>query len=163
MDKHFLEFWGNFLINVAKGQRQLEDMSKWITQGLKGSEDLATMFRKFYGLDRFVEGSPDYLKTCKTAEKDFFKSFQDYLNLFGVVSLQEHLALVKRYEVLKEKVATQEETISHLRMLLDEKGAGQAEVFKGFQDLVERQSEQFQNLMKGFSGIFKNGLPTEEK
>jgi len=28
MDRHFLEFWGNFLIKAAKGQKQLEDMSR---------------------------------------------------------------------------------------------------------------------------------------
>lgn len=163
MDRHFLEFWGNYLINVAEGQRKLEEMTEWITQGFKGFEELTAMFRRFYGLDRILEDSPDYLNTCKRAEKDFLKSFQDYLNLFGVVSLQEHLALVKKYEELKEKVATQEETINHLRMLLEEKGAGQAEVFKGFQDLVEKQGEEFRDLMKGFSGLFREGLPTEEE
>jgi hypothetical protein len=37
MDRHFLEFWGNFLINAAKGQKQMEDMSKWMQQGFEGS------------------------------------------------------------------------------------------------------------------------------
>ncbi len=163
MDRHFLEFWGNYLINVAKGQRKLEEMTEWITQGFKGFEDLTAMFRRFYGLDRILEGSPDYPKRCKRAEKDFLHSLQDYLKLFGVVSLQEHLALVKKYEELKEKVATQEETVNNLRMLLEEKGVGQAEVFKGFQDLVEKQGQEFQDLIKGFSRLFKEGPSTEEK
>jgi hypothetical protein len=160
MDKQFLEFWGNLLINAAKGQKQMEDMAKWITQGLKGIEDLTAMFRKFYGLDRLSEGSPDYQEMWKRAEKDFQKSFQDYLNLFGVVSKQEHLALVRKYEELKEKVANQEETIKHLRMLLDEKGMDQGEVvIKGFQQLVKKQTEQFQEFMKGLGKSFEKDPP----
>jgi hypothetical protein len=48
MDKYFLEFWGNFLINTAKGQKQMEDMSKWMQQGFEGFDELTGMFRKFW-------------------------------------------------------------------------------------------------------------------
>ena len=126
MDKQFLEFWGNFLLSAAKGQRQLEEMAKWINQGFSGFEDLNAMFRKFYGLDRLTEKSPDYLKTSEKAEADFRKSLVDYLSLFGVVPRQAHLMLVEKYERLKKKVAAQEETIRHLRMLLQEKEVDQA-------------------------------------
>ena len=149
MDRHFLEFWGNFLINAAKGQKQMEDMAKWMTQGLQGFEDLTAMFRKFYGLDRLSESAPDDVKTWEKAAKDFQKSFQDYLNLFGVVPRHEHLELVKKYEALKKKVAEQEEAIKHLRMLVVAKGADLGEIVKGYQDLVEKQTDQFQKLMEG--------------
>ena len=154
MDKHFLEFWGNFLINAAKGQKQLEDMARWMTQGLKGFEDLTAMFRKFYGLDRTPESAPGYVKTWEKAAKDFQKSFQDYLNLFGVVPRQEHLELVKKYEALKEKVTAQEETINRLRMLLEAKGADLGKIVKGYQDLVEKQIDQFEKLMGGLGESF---------
>ena len=149
MDRHFLEFWGNFLINAAKGQKQIEDVAKWMTQGLKGFEDLTAMFRKFYGLDRLSEGAPDYVKTWEKAAKDFQKSFRDYLDLFGVVPRQEHLELVKKHETLKNKVADLEETIKHLRMLMGNKGADLGEIVKGYQDLVKKQTDQFQRLMEG--------------
>ena len=149
MDRHFLEFWGNFLINAAKGQKQMEDVAKWMTQGLKGFEDLTAMFRKFYGLDRLSERAPDYAKTWEKAAKDFQKSFNDYLDLFGVVPKQEHLELTKKYETLKKKVADLEETIKHLRMLMGNKGADLGEIVKGYQDLVKKQADQFQRLMEG--------------
>ena len=49
MDRHFLEFWGNFLVNAAKEQKRLEDLSNWMQQGFKfkGFDDLTEMFRKF--------------------------------------------------------------------------------------------------------------------
>ncbi len=80
----------------------------------------------------------------------------------GVVPKDEHLTLIKKYEALKEKVAAQEETIKHLRMLLEEKGTGQGDMIRGFQDLVKKQTEQFQELMKDFSHSFEKDSPTEE-
>jgi len=121
MDRHFLEFWGNFLINAAKGQKQLEDISKWMQQGFEGFDELTGMFKKFYGLEHMEKNTPAYMETWKKASENFQKSFKDYLRLMGVVSKDEHLTLVKKYEELKEKVAAQEETINNLRMLLEEK------------------------------------------
>ena len=156
MDTHFLEFWGNFLINAAKGQKQLEDMSKWMQQGFKGFDELTAMFTKFYGLEHMGKDSPDYMATWKKASEDFIKSFKEYLSLMGVVPKEEHLALVKKYEELKEKVASQEETIKHLRMLLGEKMAGaQGDVVKGFQEIIEKQSKEFQETMETFDRFFK--------
>lgn len=150
MDRHFLELWGNFLINAAKGQKQIEDLTQWIKQGFGGFEELNAIFRKSYGLSSVNEESPDATKAWKKATDDFQESLKDFLDLMGVVSKDEHLKLVGKYEDLKKKAADQEETIKHLRMLLDEKGVARGEVPKGFQDLIKKQTDQFQDLMKGF-------------
>ena len=156
MDKHFLEFWGNFLINAAKGQKQMEDMSKWMQQGFEGFDELTAMFKKFYGLEHMEKDTPIYMETWKQASENFQESFKDYLRLMGVVPKDEHLALVKKYEELKEKVADQEETIKHLRMLLEEKKVEiQGELVQGFQEIIEKQSEQFQETMETLSRFFK--------
>jgi hypothetical protein len=156
MDRHFLEFWGNFLINVAKGQKQMEDMSKWMQQGFEGFDELTGMFKKFYGLEHMEKDTPTYMETWKQASENFQKSFKDYLRLMGVVPKDEHLALVKKYEELKEKVAAQEETIKHLRMLLEEKKVEtQGELVQGFQEIIEKQNEQFQETMETLSKFFK--------
>jgi NCAIR mutase (PurE)-related protein len=74
----------------------------------------------------------------------------------GVVPKDEHLALVKKYEELKEKVAAQEETINNLRMLLEEKKVEtQGELVQGFQEIIEKQSQQFQETMETLSCFFK--------
>ena len=156
MDRHFLEFWGNFLINAAKGQKQMEDISKWMQQDFEGFDELTGMFKKFYGLEHMEKDTPAYMETWKEASEKFQESFKDYLRLMGVVPKDEHLALVKKYEELKEKVAAQEETINNLRMLLEEKKAEtQGEFVKGFQEILEKQSEQFQETMETFSTLFK--------
>jgi len=156
LDKQFLEFWGHFLINAAKSQKQLEEMDKWLNKGLTGFEDFTAMFRKFYGLNGLQEGTTEYLKTWENAANSLQKSYKEYLNLMGMVPRNEHLALIKKYEDLKQEVADQAETIKHLRMLLNARGADdQAEVIKSFQDLMNKQSKQFQELTENFGRFFQ--------
>lgn len=163
MDSNFMEFLGNVLSNMAKGQRQMEEMAQWIRQGFKGFEDLTTVFRKAYGLDRLSQDDPEYLKVWKEAEKEFRKSFGEYLGLFGVVPQEEHLELVRKYEKLKKKVAIQEETIENLQKLLRGKGIDYQNVTKDFQELMEKQTEQFQKVMEGFSQFFNAATSPDEK
>ena len=152
MDKNFMEFWGNFLLSAAKGQRQLDEMARWIDQGFSGLEDLDDMFRQSYRMD---SERPDYPETLKKAEADFRKSFKDYLSLFGVVPRNEHLELLKKHEELKEKVAAQEETIRQLQTLLEGKGVDQEKVITGFEKMIAEQNEQFRELMQSFSKFYK--------
>ena len=156
MDRNFMEFWGNLLINAAKQQKQLEDLAKWMQQGFKGFDEWTAMFNKFYGLEQLKKDTPAYSKTWEAASEKFLNSFKDYLYLMGMVPKNEHLALVKKYEELKLKVADQEETINHLRMLLEEKKAeSQEELVQGFQDLIDKQSKKFQETMETFGSFFK--------
>lgn len=156
MDKHFLEFWGNFLINTAKEKQRMEDLSKWMQQGFKGFDELTAMFNKFYGLEQMERGTPAYMETWKKASKNFLQSFNDCIGLMGMVPRDRHLVLIKKYEELKTKVATQEETINHLRLLLEEKKTESQEVLvQGFQDLIEKQSKQFQESMETFGSFFQ--------
>jgi BMFP domain-containing protein YqiC len=155
MDRHFLEFWGHSLLLAAKSQKQLEDLAKWLPRGFFNLQDFTTLFQKAYGLEQVEQNHPDYLKIWKKAEENFRESFQDYLNLLGAVPREEYLALAERYEKLKEKVAQQEETIRQLKILLEEKGMGLAVANLEFQELIKRQGDQFQELLKGFGEVVK--------
>jgi hypothetical protein len=156
VDKHFLEFWGNVLINAAKEQKRMEDLSKWMQQGFKGFDEFTEMFKKFYGLEHMEKDTPAYMDVWEKASENFLNSFKDYLNLMGMVSKEEHLTLIKKYEKLKEKAAAQEETINHLKLLLEEKKTEtQEELVQGFHDLIEKQSNQFQKTMETFGSLFK--------
>ncbi|MGA8181133.1 MAG: hypothetical protein WB792_13810 [Desulfobacterales bacterium] len=156
MDQHFLEFWGNFLIDAAKQQKRLADMTQWMQQGFKGFEELTAMFNKCYGLDHLEKNTPAYMETWKSASENFLKSYNDAVGLMGMVTINEHLALVKKFEELKEKAATQEETINRLRLRLEEKKTeSQEELVQGFQDLIEKQGKQFQEAMAAFGSFFK--------
>lgn len=156
MDRHFLEFWGNFLLQAAKGQKQLEDLAKWTQSGLSNWGDFTTLFRQAYGLEQVKQESPDYQQIWKKAEEDFRDSFRDYLSLLGVVPREEYAELARKYAELKEKVAEQEETIKLLRTLLSDKGLDYAVVTLEFQKLMEKQNNQFEELMQGVGEALKS-------
>ena len=155
MDRHFLEFLGSFFLNAAKGQKQLEDMTQWISRGFSGFDELTNMFRKFYGMDGLSLASPDYAKAWEKASENFKKSYHEWLNLMSVVPKSEYQTLEKKCEALEEKVATQDEAIQHLRNLLSEKGVPYADAVQGFTEMMEKQGLQFQELMDSVGKAFK--------
>jgi len=166
MDEKFLEFWGNFLLSAAQGRKQTDYMFRWMRNGFPNLEkpsadqqspdfqDLARMFRKFYGLSSLSPDSDQYRKTSETAMYDFQKSFKEYLTLMGIVSQQEHLALVEKYENLKTRCAEQEETIKHLKMLLSTKSTSHKQMSSHFENMVKTQGELFRKMMTDFGQYF---------
>jgi len=157
MDKQFLEFWGNYLIQVAKGQQRMDDLHQWMSRGLKGFEDLTSLFRKAYGLEEVRRDHPDFGKMWKEAEEKFRESYAESLKLYGMVPRSEHLELVRKYEALKEKCADQQETIAHLKALLEAGGADQNELMRSFQELARKQGDQFQKFMESLGTLYGHG------
>lgn len=157
MDKEFMKFWGTFLLNAAKGQEHFENMTQWMQQGFKGFEDLNALFRKAYGLEQTPpQPSSDYLENWKKAQESFAQSFKDFCSAFGFVPKEDYLALVKKYEELKQKAESQEETIKHLRLLLEQASAAEHDaVASKLNDLAAQQTEQFQKLMESFGRMFE--------
>jgi hypothetical protein len=151
MDRHFLEFWGNYLLAAAKGQKQLEDLNHWIRQGFSGSEELTAMLKKFYGLEQPRRQDPDATRAWQKAAADFRSSLNAYLNLMGLVPKDKYQALEQKYAALQKKAAEQEDTIKALRKLLAEEGTYQGDTVKVFQDLVIKQSDAFETLMKNLT------------
>ena len=151
MDRQFLEFWGNYLLAAAKGQKQLEDLNQWIRQGFSGFEELTAMFNKFYGLHPSSGEDADSSNAWQNAAADFSNSFNAYLDLMGLVSKEKYRELEQKHAALQKKVAEQEDTIKILRNLLAEEGTYQGEAAKVFQDLVNKQAEAFETLMKGMA------------
>lgn len=155
MDRHFLEFMGTFLIEAAKGQKQIDDMTRWISGGLGGFDDLTRMFRKFYGMDGLPPASSDHTEAWEKASENFHKSYREWLSLISVVPLGEHQILQRKCAALEEKVAARDKTIGHLRNLLSEKGIPSGDSLQGFIDLMEKQGRQFQELMNSLGKAFK--------
>ena len=156
MDRQFLEFWGNYLLAAAKGQKQLEELNQWIRQGFSGFDDLTAMFKKFYGLERPPKENSDSAKAWENAADGFRNSFNAYLDLMGVVPRDKYQALEQDCAALQKKVADQEETIKVLRSLLAQEGTYQGETTKVLQDLVNKQAEAFEKLMRNLTADTKD-------
>lgn len=121
MDKDLMDFWGNLFLNAAKSQKQLEEMTELTRNAFNRFMEWTSSFQKM-GLDALTPSAPNFAKEWNNAGDGHQKSFMDgYLRLWGMkASPDEHLQLIRKYEELKEKLASHEETIRHLRLLLDE-------------------------------------------
>jgi hypothetical protein len=163
MDTNFLEFWGQSLLNLAKGQRQMEEYSRWMSGGLGGSDSLSALFRQIYGLDKAEKGGDEYLKLYEKSMQSFQQSFREYLRLFDVTPREEHESLMKECEVLKQKVLEQEQTIGHLKKILGDKGLESVETVRELQDVLEKQVDQFQKVMATMGQAFQKKRPSKSK
>ena len=155
MDRHFLEFWGNYLLSVAKGQKQLEDMTRWIHQGFKGADEMAVMFKKYYGLEDYEKSKPESASAWEKAAADFGKSFNEYFRVMGWISIEEHQALEEKNRSLEEKIAQQDRTIKRLNGLLSQPVIDQSQTLNVLQDLIKKQSDEFQQLLTNLSAPAK--------
>lgn len=163
MDSKFLEFWGNVFLSAAKGRQQIEDFNQWIQQGLRGFQDFATLMARIYGMEEKRTREEAAGDDWDSAVRKFQKSYEEYLSLMGMVPREDYRRLAEQYERLKQKAAEQEETIRRLRKSAGWEPASQEEVVKGMQELVTRQAEQFQELMKTCASGFAGEQPPKEK
>lgn len=151
MDRHFLEFWGNYLLSVAKGQKQLEDFANWMRQGFKGADELTAMFKKAYGLNDYNSSNPDITSHWEKAAEDFRESFSDYFRTIGWVTIEEYQGIEKENQLLKNKIAEQDKKIRYLQDILSQPSIDQNLTLNVLQDLINKQSEEFQNLLTNLS------------
>jgi hypothetical protein len=112
MEEYFYEFWKNQLNTLEKGQKQMQDMTKLIMQGLNGFEEVPEMFVKFYSMDFWSKETCDYIKAWEMTREDFQKFFKDYLNLMGLVPKHEHLAVINKYNDLNQSAIDQKKLLA---------------------------------------------------
>ena len=151
IDPNFLEFWGNYLTAVARGQKQFEDLTRWIRQGFQGLEDLQEMFARSYGLDRLQPDTSAYKDAWKQATAEFRTSFRETFAALGWVAVEEVDALRQENIRLRDQIAERDEIIQRLRGLLDAEGIDQEKTVAVFRDLIQKQSREFEKLMKSLS------------
>lgn len=150
MDKQFLEFWGNVFLWAAKGQRQMDELATWLAQGMRGLGDLTAMFQQCYGLGAIRPGEES---GWQAARNSFDTAFRAYLDMLGCVPKSEYAALQAQLQGLKQKTEQQEAALRQLRQELAASRMAQGDVVSGFQELIQVQSEQFQELADRFSRL----------
>lgn len=148
MNRQFYEFWGNFFINVAQGQKQVEEMSAWMKQGFAGTDDLTALFQRCYGLKAPQSGSDQDSPTWQQAISDFQQAFSQFAAQWGWISQNEHRRCLEKCATLEKEVHAQQATIKQLRGLLSQKGLGYTELVEHLKGSLKDQSEQFQALME---------------
>jgi hypothetical protein len=150
-DPNFLEFWGNYLIAVARGQKQLQEFARWMQQGFQGLEDLTAMFKESYGLTSLDPDSQAFQDAWKKATADFRRSFKETFNQLGWVTEEEYEKLAEENQQLRKIITQQEATIRGQRLLLEENGLDQTRTLEVFRELIQKQGNEFQKLMNTLS------------
>lgn len=148
MDKHFIEFWSHLFLSAAQGQRQMDEFGRWLSQGMRGVGELTAIFQRCYGLS-----ATGIESEWKTARGSFEAAFRAYLDALGCVPKSDYVALQTELQELKQKTEEQEAALRRLRQELGESRMAQGDVLRGFQELIQVQSEQFRELTDSFSRL----------
>ena len=152
MNWQFYDFWGNYFLQVAQGQKKMEDFAQWMKQGFNNLNDMAELFQRSYGLKAQKSGGDEGLRNWKNAIDEFQDACTQLAAQWGWISLEEHKKVVEKCAALEEKIEDQKKMIEQLRDLLTQKGMGHTELFKHLQDALKEQSTQFHELMRTISG-----------
>ena len=159
MDRRFLEFWGNFLLSAARGQEQAESLNRLIREGFKTFEQQLSLFEKFYGLDKKPDPSTPYAEMWAKASSDFAKSYKEFLGLMGTVPREDYEELSRQNEALKKKLAALEDTLRRKKKKTGSMETDTTEIVKGFEGLMQKQTEQFQALVASYGKLYEENKP----
>ena len=156
MDRNFFEFWGQVFLDVAKGQRQIEEMHDLFRKGMEGYESMQKIFRTAYGLEAPPSEPGDQPDMWKTAAGNFQESFRQVLSLWGIVLQEDYDALNSKVDELAKKNAEQEQMIRHLHALLGERRETGLSSAEDMQSLLSTQQEEFQKLLNTMGLFFQS-------
>ena len=163
MNVNLLEFWGQTFLNAARSQQQLDNMNKLLGENISNDNLMVNSIFKAFGVPKPEKVTPDDLikltKKSTDAYKEFFKTA---LNLFEVVSKEDHLKVVQENEALKEKIAALEKIIGDAKKRGDDE-LDQQEVVNNMAQIMKNQTEQFQELMKSVNQYYKKPSATKKK
>lgn len=148
MNRHYYEFWGRFFTQLARFQKQLEEMNALMQQGFTVAGKLNKELLDRLGLSPPEADEPEAFQTWQQTMIGFQQALAPLAELWGWVPRSEHEKILNRCAALEKQVQQQQATINALRTLLDEKGLGHGELFVHLKNALKEQSDQFHALME---------------
>lgn len=154
MDLNSLDYLGRWLSLLARSGKSLEELGRWLGTHPK-STPAAPSFPPNPLFPFSLQGSHDRQDSsipspdALPAPEYFKKTFNDFLKCCGMVAPAEHAELLRKYEKLKQKSQEQEETIANLKFLLTQNTGTAGQGVQLFETLLEQQTQQFNQFMKG--------------
>lgn len=159
MNKEILEFWGNVLIQAARNQRMLEDIAKWVHSGyeiMNVQNDFWTALREKGRISE--RGAVDAAMRDRDSE-EYRKAYREFLKIFGMVSMEDYQEVLRKNEALEKRLEESRRTIQKTPMTGKGVIGMQREMEKGLQELVDKQSEQFKELMESIREFYSRDIP----
>ena len=163
MDKQFLEFWGNLLLQAAKGQAQMENFNKWLSQSGGNVQNLTDLFKHAYGLKADKATAPDQSPDWQKAFGHFHKAYEDYLALLNVVPLARYRELETQNTALEKEVAQLKKDLEQAGRRSSHSSRGQSEkVISEFEKLLLKQQREFQTLTQQMSDHWRDKSASDD-
>jgi hypothetical protein len=155
MNSQLMEFFGNYLIQAATWQKLVEQFSPEGKPDVKDMAELGRLFQKACGIGGPAEPAfEEYYRIWQKTVESFQSVFCTHAGMWGWVPQADYRLLQEKCDTLEKNIQDQDQIISHLRTLLDEKGLGQIELLDRFQSLIQIQSDEFQTFMQNFGEAF---------
>lgn len=169
MDSKFLEFYGQSLLNAAKGKKQFEQFRDMMQPfapgtvlgpdfGFKGLKAVEELFRKCYGMGDFNDQPQDDENRKKAMEEmmtSFQASFSGYARQMGWIPVNEYEALKNRVEDLEKKIEKQQGVIDGFHQILGLRNpTGYREFFGQMEKIGQKQNRQFKEFVQSFFDVF---------
>ena len=141
MDANFLEFFGQMLIQTAKGQRQMDQFGQWMQQGLRitSMPEFNDYFNQIYGLNDITKESGQYTKLIQKAQADFLTAYGEFTGLLGLVPEKKYEALQQEYDALEKKCRAQEKMIDRLTGKMEKSDDPAVDLTDQLTALIEKQ------------------------
>jgi hypothetical protein len=155
MDNNIFELWGNIFLTAARGQKQMENAGKWMKGGFYDMPDSLT------GINAIISSSTEYLKIFNMASESFLKSTKEYLSLMELVPKKDYDSLFEEFEDLKKR--TEEKSSGKVDKFLNEELSLQTQNLRSFEELMRKQTEQFQDLITNFTKFINQKQTTPSK
>lgn len=156
MDANFLEFFGQMLIQTAKGQRQMDQFGQWMRQGFSATNmpEFNDYFQRIYGLTDISKESDQYTQLFQKAQVDFLTAFGQFIGLMGLVPEKKYNELEGEYQALEKKYLAQEKKMTQLKAKLGKSNIPGDDLTNQLTDLIKQQKNEFSSTLKSLSSIF---------
>lgn len=156
MDANFLEFFGQMLIQTAKGQRQMDQFGQWMRQGFSATNTpgFSDTFQRIYGLTDISKESDQYTRLFQKAQADFLMAYGEFMGLMGLVPEKKYKQLEEEYQSLEKKYLAQEKKITQLKAKLGKSNNPSDDLTDQLTDLIKQQKNEFSTTIKSLSSIF---------
>lgn len=162
MDRRFFEFWGQLFLDMARTQKQMEDMNRLFREGLAGFGALAFPFPVGGGQKK--EGGHDGPgakgEPWVQASKQVQESLRQMMALWNMVPKEDYDLLARRLSEAEGKVEEYEQTINTLRGLVGERQPDPLAATNDLQGLLARQQEAFESLLENLGRLFQEKADT---
>jgi hypothetical protein len=166
MHSQFMEFFGSYLIQAARWQKQFEKTMPGITPNIMDLAELGRLFQQVCGTGPPSEStSAEYVRIWQEAIETFQSVVCPHPEMWGWIPRADFQVLQEKCDSLEKTIREKDQIISQLRSLLEEKGLGQSELFQRFQSLLQDQNDEFQIFMKNFGDavLHKDGRKPKDR